>query len=831
MQLLDLNGQWEMKRTDEGIWRSAHVPGSVLKDLEDSGCIEDLFFRENQSKALEICEYDYEYKKQFFVDESMLLHDSVILQCKGLDTLCDIFINGKKVSSTSDMHRTYEINVKHILQKGENTIRLVFLSPIKYCRQKNLETQLYNSSYALPGISHLRKAHCMFGWDWGPQLPDAGIWRDISICGYDTARIDDVYITQKHMSDMVGLDIRIGVNRFANAKLLTAVQVTAPDGKSFTETTDQINTSGHIFIDVKDPELWWPNNLGEHPLYTVKVLISTEDGIELDQRILRIGLRTLTVKREKDEFGESFTVTVNGLPVFAMGADYILEDNLLGRCSYQRTKRLLKDCKAANYNMIRVWGGAYYPEDYFYDLCDEYGLIVWQDMMFACGIYELNEEFEENVVHETVDNIRRLRHHASLGLWCGNNEQEWEWITDWHEPKFQKFKPDYIKLYQMILPEIVKKEDPNTFYWPSSPSSGGFFDDPNDPNRGDMHNWEVWHNQRPFTEYRDVYPRFMSEFGLESFPSLKTIRTFTLPEDRNIFSYVMETHQRHRSGNEKILHYISENYKYPKDFSSLIYASQLIQAEGVRYGAEHWRRQRGRCMGIIYWQANDCWPVASWSSIDYFGRWKALHYSAKRFFAPVLVSACENGATVSLFLSNESKEDVAGTLRWELIDAACNIIIKGSKEVHISSFESKECVALDFADELSSKEQMRSRILSYRFEADGKDFGRGTVLFVKSKHFEFMDPQIQLKISEEEDRFIILVTSKAYARFVELRLKTDDAVFSDNYFDLVSYNPRRIELLKINMSKELTYDELKAQLEVRSLYDTYTHGEEIANIE
>ena len=415
-------------------------------------------------------------------------------------------------------------------------------------------------------------------------------------------------------------------------------------------------------------------------LYTVRVELYYGQQL-LDVWEKRIGLRTMTIHREKDQWGESFAHQVNGINVFAMGADYIPEDNLITRVDRTRTERLLRDCVAANFNTIRVWGGGYYPSDDFYDLCDELGLIVWQDFMFACAVYELSEEFEKNICFELIDNIKRLRHHASLGLWCGNNEMEMfvdrgTWVSSF------KQKSDYVKMYQYLFPKILKEYDPNTFYWPASPSSGGDFDEPNSPNRGDVHYWDVWHGDKPFSEYRKFFFRYASEFGFQSFPNLKTVKSFTIPEDRNIFSYVMEKHQRNNAANGKIMNYMAQTFLYPTDFSTILYASQLLQAEAIKYGVEHWRRNRGRCMGAIYWQLNDCWPVASWASIDYFGRWKALHYYAKRFFAPVAISCCEEGImtqntnvnaepypvekSIHLCVENETMQPFYGEVRWSL---------------------------------------------------------------------------------------------------------------------------------------------------------------------
>jgi beta-mannosidase len=601
--------------------------------------MEDPYWRDNEDAAFALLEDDYEYVTVFSVSDRLLGMDRILLRCEGLDTLADLFLNGTTIGKADNMHRTWEFDVKKLVKKGNNELRIVFHSPIKYVAQANKKIKADGSSHCLEGFPHLRKAHCMFGWDWGPRLPDAGIWRDIKLLGIRGGRLDNIYITQKHKKETVDLNFRVQIDRVdVNPKkaLSWTVIVTDPRGavREYPNSPDKIT--------IEKPDLWWPNGFGAHPLYTVKVVLLNERGIELDSWERRIGLRTMTVRIQKDKWGESFAHEVNGIRIFAMGADYIPEDNILSRVNPRRTRKLLDQCVAANFNAIRVWGGGYYPDDFFFDICDELGLVVWQDFMFACAVYELTGEFDQNIRAELADNIKRIRHHPSLGLWCGNNEMEMfvdqmTWVST------LKQKADYIKMYEYIFPQVLKEQDPETFYWPASPSSGGSFDYPNDPNRGDVHYWDVWHGGKPFSDYRNYYFRYASEFGFQSFPSLKTVESFTLPEDRNVFSYVLERHQRNNAANGKIMNYLYQTFLYPSSFGIFLYASQLLQAEAIKYGVEHFRRNRGRCMGAVYWQLNDIWPVVSWSSIDYFFRWKALHYYAKRFFQPVMLSCPEEG--------------------------------------------------------------------------------------------------------------------------------------------------------------------------------------------
>ncbi len=821
MLLADLNGAWKMKRTDENDWLEASVPGSVYNDLLNAGKMKDPFYRDNEYEVLALSGYDYEYKRTFPVDGDVLEHDEVLLRCEGLDTLCELFINGENILNANNMHRTYEVDIKDIITPGENEIRIVFRSPVEYGLKKNRELYLDSCADAVPGISHYRKAHSMSGWDWGPKLPDMGIWRSISVCGYDHARIDDIYITQNHSENRVGLDARIRLKNWSGAELGVLMTVERPDGRMLKKKILTGRQEEHIFMDIEDPELWWPNNYGAQPLYRVRISLLHGEAV-IDTSLMRIGLRTITVKREKDSWGESFYFEVNGQSVFSMGGNYIPEDNILARCGRERTEKLVKSCIEANFNTIRVWGGGYYKEDYFYDLCDEYGLIVWQDHLYACGVYDFNEDFKENITYETIDNVKRLRHHPSLGIWSGNNELEYAWAYwGWGERFGEKLKSDYTKQFEEYLPALTKELDPNTFYWNSSPSSTGGFDDPNNENIGDMHYWDVWHGRKPITEYRKIFPRFMSEFGLQSFPGLKTVESFTLPEDRNIFSHVMESHQKNGTGNEKIMYYISENFKYPGNFDSLLYVSQLIQAEGMRNAVEHWRRNRGRCMGAIYWQLNDCWPVASWAGIDYFGRWKAVQYAARRFFAPVLASACEEGTAVSLHLSNETGEKLSGKLSWRLVSNTGAVIKSDETDVEMGGYSTGEIVSLELGDILNSAQKKRETCLEFCYAEKGAAVSGGTVLFVKSKHFSLLNPRINTEVFEEEDKFIIQVSCKAFARFIELDLKNADAIFGDNIFDLSPSCIKRVEIKKENLSHKLGLEALKEQLTVRSLYDTY----------
>ena len=848
---LELDGKWRFRKVGDAGWADARVPGSVFNDLLEAGLIEDPFYRENEYKAKEIASHDYEYIREFTADSDIAAQQRVVLVCEGLDTLADVYLNDAFVGHADNMHRIWEFDIKGMIRAGQNTIRIVFHSPIAYIEKKQAENPLWSSADTKEGFPHIRKCHSMFGWDWGPHIPDSGIWRSIYILAGKNERLADVYVTQEHSDGRVRLDVRARIECgmdccCSTGKLWLRALLAAPDGSTAEYTKEVRSCEEHIIIDIDKPELWWPNGYGSQPLYGLSVELAevpecgtqaafdvrlsggTESGCSpdsmdqdfsiLDRRFYRIGLRTIKVRREKDQWGESFEFVVNGVPVFAMGANYIPEDSLLSRCSRERTEKLIQNCVRANFNMIRVWGGGHYPHDYFYDLCDQYGLLVWQDFMFACAVYELTDEFAESIRKEAEDNIKRLRHHASLAIWCGNNEMEVAWVH-WDFPKTEKHRRHYLTMFEQILPEAVAEHDPATFYWPSSPSCGGGFDDPSSEDRGDVHYWDVWHGLKPFTDYRKFYFRFVSEFGFQSFPGIKTVKTFTLPEDRNIFSYVMENHQKNGAANGKILYYLSENFKYPKDFESLLITSQLLQAEAIKCGVEHWRRNRGRCMGAIYWQLNDCWPVASWSSIDYYGRWKALHYFARRFFAPVMISADEDGCKVSLHVCNETMAAFRGEVRWQLRDASSEVMRSGCLDAEIGPLASGEVCRLDFGDELGDRERRRSVYLEYSLYSGGECISSGTLLFVRNKHFGFIDPRIMADVTEESDRFTIRLNSSAFAKYVALDLADADCIFSDNYFDLSAGDEKVVSVKKCDLSKPLGLEDFKAMLQVRSIYD------------
>ena len=746
------------------------VPGSVYSFLLEKGLMEDPFYGMNELDALKLLDNEFTFTKTF---DFMPTGDPVLLHCDGLDTLCDLYINGTHIAYTDNMHRTYEFDVTDLLKAGENTISILFHPPIPYITGKQKEETLYEPWHCLPGAGHIRKAHCMLGWDWGPRLPDAGIWKDISLIVLDSARITDFHIVQRHIGGKVFITPYVETDKEADV----TVTVTTPDGKSY-----EIPVNAET--EIANPQLWWPNGLGQQPLYTVTAQCC---GAEESKRI---GLREMKLIREKDKYGESFCHEINGVRFFAMGADYIPEDNILTRATPDKTYKLIRQCRDANFNAIRVWGGGVYPRDAFFEACDEMGIVVFQDMMVACVTLSTTEEMKNNFKAELYDNLKRIRHHASIAIISGNNEVE-EMYINWLE-KYPHLVESYLSIYEDMVPEIVKEVCPYIPYVPSSPSTCGHFVGTRNENYGDSHYWSVWHDNKPYTDYRNHYFRYLSEFGFQSFPCEKTINAVTPPEERNIFSRTMEMHQRNGVANGKILNYLSQTYKYPKEFGTLLYASQLLQAEAMRYGVEHLRRHRGRCMGALYWQLNDIWPTASWSSLDYYGRLKALHYVAKRFYNPIMISCKETGewdtrefpttdprvgyeTKAQLCVTNETRVDVTGEAVWALRDNAGKILKEGKTAMTVPALSSVWLEEMDFC-----KTDVDNTYMSFAFVMDGQAVSEGTVLFTVPKYFRFRNPNLRCEVKGDE----LTVYADAYAQYVEIDSPDCDFVLSDNYFDM-----------------------------------------------
>lgn len=829
MQTCTLNGTWQLSaghRSLESV--DMQIPGTVLSGLLAAGKIKDPFYRTNEDATRALFWKDYVFTRTFDVDEELLAQQHIVLVCEGLDTLAEISINGTFLAKTDNMHRTWKFQAKKLLHPGKNEIQIVFRSVLRFIEDYPYEAHKkinYIPCGSMKGNQLLRKAHSMFGWDWGPQTIDAGIFRDIYLQGYSHARIEDIRIHQQHAKN-VSVQTSITLSESVlGQKLCVELSEDGAD-KPLQTKLCKTNADGVAAVDfvIENPKLWWPNDYGDQPLYIVRTTLLDEDGTGLECITKRIGLRTLTISQEKDEWGNEFAFCVNGVKIFTRGGNYIPDDCLYTRITEKKLDYILESCRRAHFNCVRVWGGGYYPSDAFYDLCDEKGLIVWQDLMYACNVYDVTDAFAENCRQETYDNVRRLRHHASLGLWCGNNEIESAWD---HWGDFQKETPylraDYIRLFEEVLPKAVQEADGETFYWHSSPSSGGCFDNPDDTNRGDTHYWDVWHGQKPFTDYRKYFFRFCSEFGFQSFPCAKTVNSFTLEDDRNIFSRVMESHQKNDAANGKMLYYLSENLRYPKDLTHLLYASQVLQGMAIKYGVDHWRRNRGRCMGTLYWQINDDWPAPSWSSIDYFGRWKALHYMAQKFYAPHALSMTLEDHRCHVYFSNESFETTEYSLTLSIRDLSGNVLETYETKGNSPAFSAIETAVVDIC---SWEDQKDDVFLEAVIHTKDQKVLKDVETLVPYKYLNLKNPVISTEAEETNDAFILHISSDCFAPFVALDFDDADVIFSDNFFHLTDKTVQDILVKKedILQGHFENAEDFRKRLQILSLGTSYARS-------
>lgn len=829
MQTCTLNGTWQLSaghRSLESV--DMQIPGTVLSGLLAAGKIKDPFYRTNEDATRALFWKDYVFTRTFDVDEELLAQQHIVLVCEGLDTLAEISINGTFLAKTDNMHRTWKFQAKKLLHPGKNEIQIVFRSVLRFIEDYSYEAHKkinYIPCGSMKGNQLLRKAHSMFGWDWGPQTIDAGIFRDIYLQGYSHARIEDIRIHQQHAKN-VSVQTSITLSESVPGQKLCVELSEDGADKPLQTKLCKTNADGVAAVDfvIENPKLWWPNDYGDQPLYIVRTTLLDEDGTSLESITRRIGLRTLTISQEKDEWGNEFAFCVNGVKIFTRGGNYIPDDCLYTRITEKKLDYILESCRRAHFNCVRVWGGGFYPSDAFYDLCDEKGLIVWQDLMYACNVYDVTDAFAENCRQETYDNVRRLRHHASLGLWCGNNEIESAWD---HWGDFQKETPylraDYIRLFEEVLPKAVQEADGETFYWHSSPSSGGCFDNPDDANRGDTHYWDVWHGQKPFTDYRKYFFRFCSEFGFQSFPCAKTVNSFTLEDDRNIFSRVMESHQKNDAANGKMLYYLSENLRYPKDLTHLLYASQVLQGMAIKYGVDHWRRNRGRCMGTLYWQINDDWPAPSWSSIDYFGRWKALHYMAQKFYAPHAVSMTLEDHRCHVYFSNESFETTEYSLTLSIRDLSGNVLETYETKGNSPAFSAIETAVVDIC---SWEDQKDDVFLEAVIHTKDQKVLKDVETLVPYKYLNLKNPVISTEAEETNDAFILHISSDCFAPFVALDFDDADVIFSDNFFHLTDKTVQDIIVKKedILQGHFENAEDFRKRLQILSLGTSYARS-------
>lgn len=813
-------GEWRLREAGTDDWLPIDVPGEVHLALMRYGMIPDPFAGDNELDVQWVAERDWEFEGVLHISDNLLGQDEIWLHFEGLDTLSTVWLNGTYLGNTDNAFRSYSWEVKPLIKEGENTIRILFNSPVNYVAERQNEKPLVSPEQSIPGGPHLRKAPCQWGWDWGPMLPPIGIWKDAYLEGYSKAKFDSVRIHQVHLFDgTVEVKSEAKIEKWTAGNLQLYMTLRDPDGNTFATTCKFLNGKALATIEIPDPILWWPNGYGEQPLYQVKVTLRTEDEVLLDTREFQIGLRTMELRQEKDAFGESFTFIVNNVPIFAKGSNWIPADSFPTRITRQTLERLLGDAANAHHNMIRVWGGGFYESEVFYDLCDQYGILVWQDFIFSCSVYPFDDpEFVENVHQEVIDNVSRIRHRACLAIWCGNNEMDWGWENwGWQEGEIEEYLLPYKTFFYQTLPGWLEELDPDTPYWFSSPTSGTPFENSNSNNIGDAHYWDVWHGAKPFSAYREQYPRFMSEFGFQSLPPLKTIKTYADEDHWNLTDYMIEHHQRSPYASALFMGQMAFHFMMPADFPALVYLTMILQAEGIRYGVEHWRRNMHRVSGTLYWQLNDCWPVASWSSLDYFGRWKALHYASRKFYAPLLLSIEDQNASMKVHLTSDLMAAWEGTIRWRLMRIDGEVLEMGEEEVGATPLTSQMVIEKTF-DDLTLSEK-RETIFVAQLIQGGDVQAAQLATFVPNKHLQLVNPQLKAYCREGMQGECLIDVEAAYlARFVELTLDDADIIFSDNYFDVL---PGQTVEISCKMPDGWTIDDLARSLTVYSLYDSF----------
>ena len=816
----------------ENDWLPATVPGDVHLDLLANKRIPDPFYRDNEAKLQWIDKASWEYEDEFDVSAALLARANVDLVFDGLDAAAEVYVNDAQVLTADNMFRIWRVPVKDHLHAGKNVLRVVLPSPIK-AAEKVAATDPWQPKTKTEAKTYIRKAAYEYGWDWGPRFVTSGIWRPVQLEAWDKARIADFAVRQRDVSrEVAHLDAEVEVQASSAGAASVAVEFNDA-GKPVVLTTKTELHAGENIIDVpveiRQPKLWFPAGYGDQPLYEFTAQVSAV-GVKAEERKTKVGLRSVVLDRHPDKWGRSFQLVVNGIPVFAKGADVIPFDSFSNRVTTADYRRILESARDANMNMIRHWGGGYYETDEFYSICDELGLMVWQDFMFGNDWQPGTYAFKLNIEAEAEDQVRRLRNHASIVVWSGNNETEMalNWGQRGSLPldvKWQMWQ-DYLTEFSGILTRVVARLDAETPYWPSSPSSD--YEETNEHYQsGDAHIWDVWHGRVPFSTYETHHARFVTEYGFQSFPEMRTIEAFTEPEDRkNIFTPVMLAHQKNNEGNSIIHDYLLKDYPEPKDFPSFLYASQVLQAEGIKIGAEHFRRSRPETMGSIFWQLNDCWPVASWSSIDYYGRWKALQYYARRFYTPILVSPHVEDGAVKVYIVSDKTEAKQATLRVRLIDFDGKVLLEEKQDVNVEPLASKAYVDWPFLKLSQAGAADTSQVFVVaELTSGGEEISRNLTYLAPVKEVHLKPAMLKVETASAEGKTSIRVTSPVLARSVYLSFGNLDVKVSDNYFDVLPG-----ETVEVTAETKASPDDVKAQLHVMSLTDAFAVNPQAATI-
>ena len=818
-------------------WTPAEVPGCVQTDLLRNKLIDDPFYRDNEKHLQWIGLEDWEYQTNFDVPAVTLARKHIELIFRGLDTYAMVYLNGQGVLRAENMFRTWRVDAKPYLKQGSNTLQIVFRSPIN-----EVLKQIERLPYHLPSISvhdadvekgigtdpYTRKAPYQYGWDWGPRFVTMGIWKPATLESWDDAVIRDLHIAQNEITaDLANITANLELESDGNGAAKVIVSYTGPDSKNSKKTERDVTLhSGvnqiSIPIEIEKPARWFPAGYGPQALYQFSATLEVKRST-VDQAKVRTGLRSLVLRRDPDHWGRSMEFVINGIPIFGKGADVIPFDSFPTRVTEATYRQILQSARDANMNMVREWGGGIYEMDDFYNICDELGLIIWQDFMFGGDMYPGDAEFLENVRQEAIDQVKRLRNHPSIVIWCGNNEVETGWMHWGDRLQFKaavgqktadKVWQDYMVLFNRVLPDVIVEYGQPVPYWPSSPSAN-FEDDPDTQRIGDMHYWQVWHALAPIEDYKQQLPRFMTEYGFQSFPEMSTIKSFSTPADWDISSVVMLSHQKNKGGNGRIYDYLLRYFGQPKDFESFLYASQVMQAEAIKMGAEHLRRNRPRTMGSLYWQLNDCWPVASWASIDYQGRWKALQYYARRFYNDLLVSPNEENSALQIYVVSDRQQAQPAQLRVRLLDLSGKVLEGKSTDIQLKPLSSDVYLSLP-TTQLLAQRRRDQVFIDAELVVSGHAVSRNLYFFNKMKDVVLPKAEIKADITSVGNGYRVTLQSTQLARDVYLSFGDLEAKFSDNYVDLLPG-----ESLQIEINSKSSLDQLRQAMKVVSLSDAF----------
>ncbi|NME68023.1 beta-mannosidase [Flammeovirga aprica] len=836
-QTITLAENWQFKQVTEAEWMKAEVPGTVHTDLMLNGKIDDPYYRMNERSVQWVDKEDWVYKTSFKIDASTLKHQHIQLHFDGIDTYGSIYLNNQKVGRTDNMFREWDFDIKSYLVEGENTLKVVLESPI----QEGLKA-LDKHGYALPAINDqseigelgdkqvsifTRKAGYHYGWDWGPRLVTSGIWREVTLQMWDNNKIDNVLVQQNTNQDKAEVTLVTELDQSSNQPLRLVAKL---DGKVVDQREVETSIkSVQQHFTINNPKLWWTANLGEPYLYQLEVELYNGQNL-LDVHQERIGLRDIKIVQKPDEDGKgkSFYFEVNGRPVFVKGANYIPNDLFLPRVSDSTYHHMIQSTLDANMNMLRVWGGGIYENDIFYDLCDEKGILVWQDFMFACSMYPGDKAFLENVKQEAVDNVKRLRNHASIAIWCGNNEMEmawapgeekmgWGWKQQYTVAQRAEIWGDYEKVFHEILPDVVKDYTDNQFYWRSSPTGGDGEVAHYEHRSGDMHYWGVWHGEHPFSDFRKYIGRFMSEYGFQSFPEFKSVKKYTIPEDYDIESEVMASHQRSGIGNLRIKKYMEDQYQVPADFEDFLYVGQLLQAESIYAAIQAHREKMPYCMGSLYWQLNDCWPVASWSSMDYYGEWKALQYFAKEVNKNTSLIVNHDEKNLSVKIASDVAVQSVSDLTVKLIDFKGNELFDFSKTVEeIKENNTTEVFTTTLREALKEKDKNGILVVT-TLKNGGVLIDTDYHYFVMQKELKLPQPQLEYTFEEKGNDLLVTVSTDKLVKNLFIEVNQDNVDLTNNYFDLLP-NQKMEVLISSRVNEKIS----KNNLEFKHLQQTMT---------